>query len=113
MAGHGDEWSAEEVRHVLDEACLAAAGRALEHDGQALLVAGAEEIDLVADREVVGSVGAVGESERAHSVYNTVDGKDARSTSYGSPSDARPDVASIIACMESRANRRCSRRASG
>jgi hypothetical protein len=32
-------------------------------------VAGAEDVDLVAEREVVGRVGAVGESEGAHYVY--------------------------------------------
>ena len=69
VAGDGDERPAEQVRHVLDEACLAAARRALEHDGKPLLVAGVEELDLVAEGEVVGRLGAVGESEGLIYVY--------------------------------------------
>jgi len=39
--------------HVLDEASLADAGRALEEDRDLLLVGGLEEFDLIGDREVV------------------------------------------------------------
>ena len=43
--------------HVLDEAGLAAAGRALEEDGDLLLVGDLEEVDLVADGQVEGLFG--------------------------------------------------------
>ncbi len=66
VAGDGDEVAggtacpaarvvaAQRVRHVLDEARLAAAGRALEQHRQAARVGGREDLDLVADRQVVG-----------------------------------------------------------
>ena len=40
------------MRHVLDEAGLAAAGGPLEQDRQARLVGGGEDFHFVADRQV-------------------------------------------------------------
>src|SRR6185437_1474079 len=53
VAGDGDERAVELPRHMFDEPRLSAAGRALEHDRQATLVAACEDVDLVAEREIV------------------------------------------------------------
>jgi hypothetical protein len=52
VAGDRDERAAEAPRHVLDEARLAAAGRPLEHDGQARGVRRLEQLHLAPHREV-------------------------------------------------------------
>ena len=67
VAGDGDEGNTlflsltdvavQVPRHVLDEAGLAAARRALEQHGDLLLVGGLEELDLVGDGEVEGLLG--------------------------------------------------------
>jgi len=64
VAGDGDQvvrepvvrGPAQRVRHVLDEARLAAARRALQQHGQATGVGGGEDVHLVADRQVEGRV---------------------------------------------------------
>ena len=56
MAGHRDQRPPQAPGHVLDEARLAAAGRALEQDRQARGIGGLEDLDLVADGEVPGLV---------------------------------------------------------
>ena len=57
VAGHRDQRALEAPCHVLHEAGLAAAGRALEQDWQLVLVGGVEDGDLVADGFVVGFFG--------------------------------------------------------
>ena len=54
VAGHGHEHALEPPAHVLHEARLAAAGRALEHHRQAGVIGGLEELHLVVQRQVVG-----------------------------------------------------------
>ena len=54
VTGHGDQRPLEVMGHGLDEAGLAAAGRPLEQDRQALAVRGLEHPLFVADRQVVG-----------------------------------------------------------
>src|SRR5258705_7792946 len=47
VTGDGDEGPVQLMRHVLDEPRLAAAGRAFQHHGESLLVAGAKDLPLV------------------------------------------------------------------
>src|SRR5689334_18039373 len=62
MTSHRDQLvgavgqTGEPMRHVLDEARLAASGRAFEEHRKARLVSGLEDFDLVADRQIVGGV---------------------------------------------------------
>ena len=58
VAGDGDERPPETPGHVLDEPGLAAAGRPLEHQRQAARVAGLEDGDFVAGRQVERRLGA-------------------------------------------------------
>src|SRR5213079_1876091 len=52
MARDRNQRTTQTPRHVLDEARLAAAGRALEHDGQARARSRLEQLDLAPDREI-------------------------------------------------------------
>ena len=54
VRGDGDQRPLEPPRHVLDEAGLATAGRALEHHRQPIGIGRFEQRDLVADRPVIG-----------------------------------------------------------
>src|SRR5262249_18521002 len=54
VTGDRDERPPEPPRHVTDEACLAAAGRPLEHDGQPAAAGCGEPRDLVLARPVMG-----------------------------------------------------------
>src|SRR5690606_20411778 len=56
VAGHRDQRAVEAPGHVLDEARLAAAGRALEPDGKLPRMAVREDVHFIAEREIVGSV---------------------------------------------------------
>ncbi len=62
VTGDGDEFgrpvgeARQAMSHVLDEAGLTAAGGSLEQHRQASLVGGLENLDLIAYRQVVGSV---------------------------------------------------------
>jgi hypothetical protein len=57
MARDRDEWTAEEPRHVFDEARLTATCRTFEHDGGAVKVSGLEKRYLVTDRQIEGGFG--------------------------------------------------------
>ena len=56
MTGHGDEGSLKSSGHVLHEACFAAAGWALEQNGQFLLISRHEYLNFIADGLVIGFV---------------------------------------------------------
>ena len=53
MGRDGDQRAFEPPGHVFDEAGLATAGRALEHDRQAARIGGFEQGDLARDRQVI------------------------------------------------------------
>ena len=56
VTGDSDQWTSESPGHVLHEARLAAARRALEQHRKAVAIGRVENLDLLADRLVVGLI---------------------------------------------------------
>ena len=53
MRSDSDERPFQQPRHVFEKACLAATGRALEHDRQPMLPGGSKDRDLVASTLII------------------------------------------------------------